>query len=81
MALSKAVVASDTPGIRGYTRDGKCGAVIPCRAANALGAAMAKLRDDPSLANAIGLDNRRCVDVTATTELFVESITTLTGVH
>ena len=81
MAMSKAVVASDTPGIRDDTREGKCGAVVPCRDVNALGAAIAKLRDDPSLANAIGHDNRRCVDVTATTELFDESITTRTGVH
>ena len=81
MAMSKAVVASDTPGIRDYTRDGKCGAIVPCRDADGLGAAIAKLWDDPSLAQAIGNDNRRWVEVTATTELFVESIATITGVR
>ena len=81
MAMSKAVVASDSPGIRDYTRDGKCGAVVPCRDADALGAAIAKLWDDPSLAKAVGNDNRRWVEATTATDLYVESVATLTGVR
>jgi glycosyltransferase involved in cell wall biosynthesis len=79
MSMSKAVVASDSPGIRDYTREGKCGAVVPCHDADALGAAIATLWDNPTHAGEIGEENRRWVEAMATTDLYAENVATLTG--
>ncbi|MBU0679593.1 MAG: glycosyltransferase [Verrucomicrobia bacterium] len=54
MFLRKAVVVSDTPGVRDIIRDGENGFVVPAGDAQALRTCIMKLAEDPALCRAVG---------------------------
>ncbi len=65
MACSRAVVVTDTPGLREYVRDGETGVVVQPGDADALATAVGDLLADPDRARDLGVAGR-----TAVTEYF-----------
>jgi glycosyltransferase involved in cell wall biosynthesis len=59
MALGKAIVVSDAPGVRDYVDDGDTGVVVPCGDAAALASAVRALLADRQRRERIGASARR----------------------
>jgi glycosyltransferase involved in cell wall biosynthesis len=79
MAMGKAVVASDSPGIRDYVRHGFSGLLVPCGNPVALSHAIAELWDDPERCAKMGEYNRAWVETSMSTERFVMRVADLLG--
>jgi glycosyltransferase involved in cell wall biosynthesis len=58
MVRGKAIVATDTPGVRDYVQDGETGLVVPPGDGSALAAALRRLLDEPELRALIGRQAR-----------------------
>lgn len=54
MALGKAIVITDTPGVRDYIRDGETGIIVPPEDPEALARAVQRLVSDPSERRRLG---------------------------
>jgi len=61
MAAGRAIVASDLPGVREVVTDGGNALLVPPGDSSALTAALIRLRDDPSLRDALGANARQLV--------------------
>jgi glycosyltransferase involved in cell wall biosynthesis len=59
MALGKAIVVTDAPGVRDYIDDGVTGVIVPCGDAAALGAAVRALLGDRERRRSLGESARR----------------------
>jgi glycosyltransferase involved in cell wall biosynthesis len=59
MALGKAIVVSDAPGVRDYIDDGVTGVIVPCGDAAALARAVRGLLADPQRRRGLGESARR----------------------
>ena len=82
MAMGKAVIASDSPGIRDYVTDGVSGLVVPVGDAGALRRAIQELWESLERCAAMGERNRRWVREHAATRHYVESVVALMdGAH
>lgn len=77
MAMGKAVIASASPGILDYVRDGVSGTLVPVGDAAAMRAAISELWDDPQRAAAIGRRNRAWIEESINTDHYVAQIATL----
>ena len=77
MAMAKAVVASDSRGVRDYLRDGRLGRVVPCGDSDALGVALLELWHAPDEASRSGAENRAWLERTATTDGYVAEVAAL----
>jgi glycosyltransferase involved in cell wall biosynthesis len=75
MACGRPVVASRTPGLHGYVRDGVDGREVPAGDPPALGAAIAELWEDSSEASRLGRAARTTVEDGRTIEHFVARVT------
>ncbi len=58
----KALIATDTPGMRDYVIDGVTGYLVPPGDVHSLAQAIGKLWDDPTLSHKMGLEARRFVE-------------------
>ena len=74
MAMGKAVIVSDAPGVLDYVKDGVSGLVVPVGDAQALAAAITRLWENPELAERMGAHNRRWIEEAFTIEQFVGSL-------
>lgn len=61
MARGKAVVITDTMGVRDYVRDGETGVLVPPGDAEALRSALLRLWDDPARRKRIGTQAARAI--------------------
>ncbi len=59
MALGKAIVVSDAPGVRDYIDDGETGVIVPCGDATALACAVRALLSDRQRRQRLGENARR----------------------
>jgi glycosyltransferase involved in cell wall biosynthesis len=69
-AMGKAVIVSDSDGVREFVRDGKTGLVVPAHDTDALRAAIARLLADPDLCHRLGQGGRRFMEATAEPAVF-----------
>jgi len=77
MALGKAVVVSDSPGMRDYIVDnGNC-LVVPCNDRDALRAAIARLIDDSALRIRLGASARDFAEKQCSPEAIAPSFETV----
>lgn len=67
MACARAVVVTDTPGMRDYFTDGENGLLVPPGDVEALAAAVTELMADPARATELGRAGRRAVEQRFTT--------------
>jgi glycosyltransferase involved in cell wall biosynthesis len=79
MAMGKAVVASRSQGIGDYVKDGVSGKLVPVGDAEALRSAIAKLWNNPALADRMGQHNRAWVERDLNTDRYVERAANLLG--
>jgi glycosyltransferase involved in cell wall biosynthesis len=79
MAMGKAVIVSDSPGIRDYVTDGVSGRVVPVGDVEALRAAIQELWDDTLRLTAIGRNNRTRIEREINTDRYVEEVSALMG--
>lgn len=77
MAMAKAVVASDSRGVRDYLRDGRLGRVVPCGDPGALRIALLGLWNAADEASRCGEENRAWLERTATTDRYVAEVASL----
>ena len=68
--MGKAVIVSDSDGVREFVRDGETGLVVPARDPAALRAAIARLLADPALCRYLGRGGRRFTEATADPAVF-----------
>ena len=69
-AMGKAVIVSDSDGVRGFVRHGETGLVVPARDPAALRAAIARLLADPEACARMGRNARDLVERTASAGVF-----------
>ena len=69
-AMGKAVIVSDSDGIREFVRHEETGLVVPARDPAALRAAIGRLLHDPALTARLGLGGRRFIERTAAIPVF-----------
>jgi hypothetical protein len=62
MAMGKAVIVSDSPGIRDYVTPNETCLVVPCGDASALRAAIQRLVSDPATCQRLGTNGRRFIE-------------------
>jgi len=62
MACARPVVATDTPGMREYLRDGETGVLVPAGDPDALAAAVDGLLRDPDRSRELGRAGRGSVE-------------------
>ncbi len=74
MAMGKAVIVSDSPGIRDYVKHGVSGIVVPVGDKDALRAAIETLWRQPDLAATMGNYNRIWVERVFSLEHYVDSV-------
>lgn len=68
MAVGAPIVTADTPGVRELLVDGEHALLVPAGDADALAAAIRRLRDDPALAARLAANARRRFEAEATVE-------------
>jgi len=73
-ATGKAVVATDTPGMREYVRDGETGILVEPRNPSALRNAIQRLLDDPQEAIAMGQRGRQWVERERSLDRYVTKV-------
>lgn len=73
-AMGKAVIVSDSDGVREFVRDGETGLVVPARDPVALRAAIARLLADPALCRYLGQGARRFMEATADPVVFAPKL-------
>ena len=69
-AMGKAVIVSDSDGVREFVRHEETGLVVPARDPAALRAAMDRLLNDPDLTARLGSGGRRFIERTAAIPVF-----------
>jgi glycosyltransferase involved in cell wall biosynthesis len=69
-AMGRAVVVSDSDGVREFVRDGETALVVPARDPAALRAAIDRLLADPALAHRLGMGGRAWVERIAAPGVF-----------
>lgn len=74
MAMGKAVVTTDSPGIRDYIVDGVSAQVAPCGDSNALRSAIERLWGDPAALQAAGRHNRGWIEQKLNMDRYVASV-------
>lgn len=79
MAMGKAIVTTDSPGIRDYVRDGVSGLVVRAGDAPALKRAIAELWDDPQRCATMAAHNRAWIESSMSIERYVERVAGLFG--
>lgn len=79
MAMGKAVVVSDSPGIRDYVRDGTSGIVVPIGDPAALRRAVAELWNAPERCAAMGAYNRAWCEASINVDRYVGRVAGLFG--
>lgn len=79
MAMGKAVVATDSPGIREYVLPGTSGLVAPVGDAPALARAIDELMRDPERRARMGVHNRAWVERVMNVDRYVERVGSLFG--
>ena len=73
-AMGKAVVVSDSDGIRGFVRHEETGLIVPANDPAALRAAIDRLRADPGLCARLGQAARRLAKQTASPAVFAKRL-------
>jgi glycosyltransferase involved in cell wall biosynthesis len=73
-AMGKAVIASESDGIREFVRHGETGLVVPAHDPPALRAAVQRLLREPETCRRLGLGGRRFVEATAAPAVFAERL-------
>jgi glycosyltransferase involved in cell wall biosynthesis len=79
MAMGKAVIVSDSPGISDYVKDGVSGRVVPAGDVRALRSAIDELWDDPVRLKAMGRNNRERIEREINTDCYVDKISRVMG--
>jgi glycosyltransferase involved in cell wall biosynthesis len=74
MACGRPVIASSTPGLAGYVRDGVDGRTAAAGDPAALGEAIEELWEDDEQARALGAAARHTIESGRTIEHFVERV-------
>jgi glycosyltransferase involved in cell wall biosynthesis/CelD/BcsL family acetyltransferase involved in cellulose biosynthesis len=74
MAMRKAVIATDSPGIRDYVLPGKSASVVPPGDASALAAAIEELWNDGELIESMAKHNRRWIETDLNTRTYVNDV-------
>ena len=74
MAMGKAIIASDSSGIRDYVREGVSGLLVPVGDAAALQRAIRTLWEDPERCAAMGHHNRRWVEEVLSVDQYVKHV-------
>jgi glycosyltransferase involved in cell wall biosynthesis len=69
-AMGKAVIVSDSDGVREFVRDGETGLVVSADDPPALRVAIERLLADPGLCHRLGLGGRRFMEATAEPAVF-----------
>jgi glycosyltransferase involved in cell wall biosynthesis len=77
MACGRAVIVSDTPGMRDYVRDGIDGLLVPPRDSDALAAAVADLLQDPDRCDEMGRSGRISVEERFSTQVMARELAQL----
>ena len=80
MAMGKPVIASASPGVIDYVRDGVSGIAVPVGDAEAMRQAITKLWNDPELCSRMGEYNRKWVLNSFSTWRYAEQIANRMGV-
>jgi glycosyltransferase involved in cell wall biosynthesis len=80
MAMGKAVIASDSPGIAEYIKHGVSGLVVPVGDERALREAIERLWSDPALADEMGRRNRKWAEAEMTVTAYATRVAGLFGV-
>lgn len=75
MAMGKAVVTSDVPGIRDYVRHGVTGLLVTAESAGAMAEAIAHLWQHPDEATELGRAGRQVARETMSIERYVQRVT------
>jgi glycosyltransferase involved in cell wall biosynthesis len=81
MAMGKAVIASDSPGVADYVRPGLSGLVVPTGDAAALRNAIEELWRDPARCARMGRYNREWVEEELSVTQYVSRVAGLLGVR
>jgi glycosyltransferase involved in cell wall biosynthesis len=81
MAMGKAVIASDSPGIAEYIQHGVSGLVVPVGDERALREAIERLWSDPALTEQMGRRNRKWAEAEMTVTAYATRVAGLFGVH
>jgi glycosyltransferase involved in cell wall biosynthesis len=79
MASARALVASDTPGLAGYVRDGEDGRVVRAGDARALRAMLEELWEDRAQSERLGAAGRVSVERERTIDHFAATVADLVG--
>jgi glycosyltransferase involved in cell wall biosynthesis len=74
MAMGKAVVVSDSPGIREMVKDGQSGRLVPVGDAAAMARAIAELWERPDLLERMGRHNRAWVERSLNNEVYATRV-------
>lgn len=69
-AMGKAVIVSDSDGVREFVRDGETGLVVPAHDPAALRSAIERLLADPALCHRLGQGGRRFMEAAAAPPVF-----------
>jgi glycosyltransferase involved in cell wall biosynthesis len=77
MAMGKAVVVTDSPGLADYVRSGENGLVVPPHDPEAMRRAMLQLWNDPALAAKLGREARRRIEERLNTDKYVDAVARL----
>jgi CelD/BcsL family acetyltransferase involved in cellulose biosynthesis/glycosyltransferase involved in cell wall biosynthesis len=77
MAMRKALVATDSPGVRDYIRPGVSARVVACGDAVALGSAIDELWHDPEAVERMASHNRAWIETELNTDRYVEQVARL----
>jgi glycosyltransferase involved in cell wall biosynthesis len=81
MSMGRAIVASDSPGIRDYVKHGVSGLVVPVGDAKAMAAAIGELWNDPERCARMGAHNRSWVEEDMSVDRYAERVAGLLGVR
>lgn len=80
MGMGKAIIATDSPGIRDYVRHGISGLVVPVGDERALARAIAELWNDPERCATMGAHNRSWIENSINLDRYVERVAGLFGI-
>lgn len=74
MAMGKALIVSDSPGIRDYVVPDETCLVVPCQDPGALHVAIAELLNNPALCAYLGANGRRLVEQRSSHTAYAEAL-------